>query len=952
MNLINRILLIILPSFIFAFAARTQVIVTTPGYPVDVDSVTIIFDATRGDAGLNNVAPPIYAHTGVITNLSSSPSDWRYVIADWNQNLPKALMTPLGNNLYQLKIKPAIRSWYGVPQNEKILKMAFVFRNTDGSKTGRDTLGGDIFANVYLATTGVTITQPATPPLLLLLNDTIPVSAISPLADTLSLLVNNVLIKKVAGQHISDTLLADNFGNFMEKQWVKIVAKNDTASAADSFYYSVLPNPPVAALPPGTQDGINYIDSTHVILSLFAPSKEFCFLIGDFNNWQMDTSWYMNKTPDGTHYWFEVKDLTPRKEYIFQYLVNGTLRIADPYTDKVSDPDDKYISAATYPNLIQYPTGKTTEIASVLQTAQEPYHWNTTSFTPPKTTDLVIYELLIRDFMVKHDYPSLIDTLDYLKRLGINAIELMPVMEFEGNSSWGYNPDFEFAPDKYYGTKNGLKQFVEAAHAKGFAVILDIVLNHQFGQSPLARLYWDNTGNHPAANNPWFNQVPKHPFNVGNDFNHQSPYTQAYSQRLLKYWVTEYHVDGYRLDLSKGLTQVNSYPDNYTLMAHKDPARIAVLNTYYNTVRSVKPSIIFILEHFADNDEETELSADGMLLWGNSNYNYTQATEGYTANNASDFSWVSYEKRGWADPHLVGYMESHDEERLMYNNVTNGNHSASYSCKDTSTALKRVGMAATFFYTIPGPKMLWQFGELGYDYSINYPSGTSDSRLAPKPIRWDYYQQWRRRYLYNVCASLIDLRKNHPAFESTDYTLNVNGAMKTITIRSSEMDVVIVGNFDLKTGSVIPGFTKTGTWYDYFSGDSILVNTINERDTLEAGEYHLYTTKKLAKPLFTGIDDALDPLPGTNRLSMVYPNPSTDRFTILFSLSASENVTLTVFDIFGKKLTTLENRLLSPGMYHVTWNAVNVAGQKAAPGVYFYRLTVGNRSETGKLIVE
>ena len=125
----------------------------------------------------------------------------------------------------------------------------------------------------------------------------------------------------------------------------------------------------------------------------------------------------------------------------------------------------------------------------------------------------MIYELLIRDFTAAHTFAVLSDTIDYLKRLGINAIELMPVMEFEGNSSWGYNPDYLFAVDKYYGPKNELKHFIEVAHSKGIAVILDIVCNHQFGQSPLVKLYWD--GSAPAANSPWFNQVPKHPYNVG-----------------------------------------------------------------------------------------------------------------------------------------------------------------------------------------------------------------------------------------------------------------------------------------------------------------------------------------------------------------------------------------------------------------------------------------------------
>ena len=95
-----------------------------------------------------------------------------------------------------------------------------------------------------------------------------------------------------------------------------------------------------------------------------------------------------------------IDGLIPKKEYICQYLVDENLKIADPYSEKISDPsNDSYISNSTYPNLIQYPTGKTTEIATVIQTDQDPYQWQTTNFIRPKKVDLVIYELLIRDFI-------------------------------------------------------------------------------------------------------------------------------------------------------------------------------------------------------------------------------------------------------------------------------------------------------------------------------------------------------------------------------------------------------------------------------------------------------------------------------------------------------------------------------------------------------------------------
>ena len=123
-----------------------------------------------------------------------------------------------------------------------------------------------------------------------------------------------------------------------------------------------------------------------------------------------------------------------------------------------------------------------------------------------------------------------------------------------------------------------------------------------------------------------------------------------------------------------------------------------------------------ILEHFADNSEEIVLSNYGFMLWGNLNYSFNQNTMGYAS--GSDVSWLSYKTRGWNSPHVVGYMESHDEERLMVKNLAYGNSNGGYNVKDLSTALDRQEAASVIFYGIPGPKMLWQFGELGYDKSI------------------------------------------------------------------------------------------------------------------------------------------------------------------------------------------------------------------------------------------
>src|SRR5690606_37452532 len=227
-----------------------------------------------------------------------------------------------------------------------------------------------------------------------------------------------------------------------------------------------------------------YISETSATLCLWAPLKTSAYVIGDFTNWQIDPQYFMKK--DGEYFWLEVTGLTSGTEYAFQYLVDESIYVADPYADKILDPDDQYIPAKAYPDLKQYPTAALRDKwyfnrLAVLQTGQQAFAWTDNAYQKPKKEKLIIYELLVRDYFGENErnYQNLIDTLNYIKKLGVNAIELMPVTEFNGNDSWGYNPTFMFAPDKYYGTKDKLKEFINVCHANGIAVILDVVMNQQ-----------------------------------------------------------------------------------------------------------------------------------------------------------------------------------------------------------------------------------------------------------------------------------------------------------------------------------------------------------------------------------------------------------------------------------------------------------------------------------------
>ncbi len=922
--------LLFLIGLLFSLESFAQVITADPPFPTATDSVTIIFDATQGDAGLKDYTGDVYAHTGVITDKSTQPSDWRYVKADWTENIPACKMTPLGNNLWQLKIGPSIRAYYGVPDDEKILEMAFVFRSADGSRTGREADGGDIFYKVYETGTYVKITLPDVQPKIVNLNDTILIKGSSSYADSTFLLVDNQVLIADTASSFTDTLIANEYG----KHWIIAKAVEDSKVVYDSVYFYVNRPPHIEALPTGVRDGINYIDDSTVILSLYAPYKKYVFAIGDFNDWQVGDQWAMNMTPDSNRFWIKISGLTPQKQYIFQYLIDGTIRIGDPYADQVSDPwNDKYISSETYPNLIPYPTGKTTGIATVLETAQTPYAWKNNDFQAPDMKNLVVYELLVRDFTAGHTFDDIIDTLGYLKRLGINAIELMPVSEFEGNISWGYNPNYYFAVDKYYGPKNTFKAFVDSCHSNGIAVIMDMVLNHAYGTCPLVMMYWNAAKNQPAADNPWFNETSPNPtYQWGADFNHESPATHQFVDSVNHYWISQYHVDGFRFDFTKGFT--NTPGDGWAY----DQSRIDILERMASHIWSYKKDAYVILEHFTENSEEKVLTSYGMSVWGNSNYNYNQATMGY--NDGSDFSWISYEARGFTNPAgVMGYMESHDEERLMFKNEQYGNADGDYQVKDIPTGLKRMEMAGAFFFTIPGPKMIWQFGELGYDISINQCQNGSLSescRTDPKPILWDYYDNPDRKHLYGVWSALIHLKETEPIFNTTDYSLDVgNGLFKKIQLNGTDMQVNILGNFDVKTVTISPDFQKTGWWYDYFSGDSLNVTSTGTdfQMTLAPGEYHLYTSVKLNRPDFIlGIQE--NTIQDNESEFSVYPNPVISSMDITWNQKEATSGNFSLYDLTGRKVKVLyeghfkqgTNHLhfdvgeLNHGLYFIVWN--------------------------------
>ena len=605
------------------------------------------------------------------------------------------------------------------------------------------------------------------------------------------------------------------------------------------------------SMPSDWKHGINYLSDTSVGLAFYDVDAnnehhDYCYVIGEFSGWERNNTYAMKRDEQAGCWWYRFDNLTAGKEYMFQYWLNkdGKKVIThDPYTEIVYDGwNDEWIPSATYPDLPAFPE-KTSGLVSAFQTARPQYTWEVPEYTVEDRNDLIIYELLLREFTDNGDKEGnlklAMQKLDYLEGLGINAIELMPVQEFDGNSSWGYNPCSYFALDKAYGTREDYKKFIDECHKRGIAVIFDVVYNHATGSFPLAKLYWD--GNNTAADNPWFNVKAKHNFNVFHDMNHESEYVRTYVKGNLQYLLEEYNIDGFRFDLTKGFTQKNTL-GNTDAWGKKDDSRIKILKEYADAIWEADENAVVIFEHLAELSEEKVLGEHGIQLWRNMQPTYGQTAMGWNdGGRPTDFSGMYSGTAGMPFGSLVGYMESHDEERCSYEVLKWGNG-------DTKTNLesrmKRLALNAAFFLTVPGPKMIWQFGELGYDLSINYPSGTEDDRTNKKPARWEYYDEPARKALYDAYAELISFRKANPRFFDSDATFSwkVNASYwKNRYIHCTDADgkaFAVVGNFDINAAEVTVPLPAQGNWKEY-NGEGAWENVSEVTLNLESAEYKI-----------------------------------------------------------------------------------------------------------------
>lgn len=913
--------IVILFLFVIGLTSHAQFThVTVSPYPFEINQqITITVNLSQPQCNtISTNTPKVYMHAGIGTDANP----WTVVKGNWGQDDGVGQMTNTGGS-FSITLTPSVYFNLTPEQITSSTKMGLVFRNAAGNQElKRPTACSDFFIDV--GTFQVNLTAP-------LNNSTTIINSGGNLqvtatntsgAASYTLKANGNIINS----NSSTSSYSFNHTNITSNQFYDLEVVKGTTTIVRNFTVLTNPGNVNQAIPSGLEDGINYnpSDPTKATLKLNAPGKDFVYVAGSFNNWQPNGNYAMKRDPSTNIFWLELTGLTPGQIYTYQYwVVDQTpvanspvlVKTADMYSTLVLSPfDDPWIPSATYPNLPAYPQGQQREV-TVLQTAQTPYNWSdaTLNFVKPNKEKLVVYEVLIRDFDANRNYQDLINRIDYFKNLKVNAIQLMPVMEFEGNESWGYNTSFHMALDKFYGTSNKFKEFIDLCHQNGIAVILDVALNHAFGRNPGVRMWMSDPDGDgwgaPATDNPFFNTTARHSYSVGEDFNHQSALTKYYTKRVIKQWIEEYKIDGFRWDLTKGFTQNCSGGNDSCTNAYQQD-RVDVLKEYADYSWSLDPNHYVIFEHLGSENEEKEWAnhrfneGKGVMMWAEVWGPYKQLMGGYSSN--SDISSIGHKSRNlFQGKRVMGYPESHDKDRIIYEGITFGVGSGSAPVSgNLNNAINRMKAIGATSILIPGPKMIWHFASLGMGDSIftcsngtvntDYDATPGDCKLSTKP-QPQWVNNWLgdplRNSVYNAFSKFINLKKSEPVFNG-DYTISsdINNLRQRIYIFDNALpttqlkNVVVLANFSVDTQNINPSFPYTGIWYDLMTEAQVNITNTTATISLAPGEFKVYGNR--LPTLST------DNIVFANEFSIV-PNPTTDVFSISVPTSKVELYTIT-----------------------------------------------------------
>jgi len=525
-----------------------------------------------------------------------------------------------------------------------------------------------------------------------------------------------------------------------------------------------------------------------VTFALHAPEKKSVSVIGDFNNWSPDA---LPMTSDDEGTWTAVLELKPGT-YHYQYLIDGEMALADPYARDVLWQDGE-----------GQETWRPERAFSVLEIGETPFVWTATNYVRPSLDNLVVYEFHLEDFLGgAGGFTGMIDRLDYIKDLGFTAIGPMPVTEFTGSKSWGYNPSFHFAPETSYGTPNELKQLIDAAHQRGLAVIMDFVLNHMDQNSALFKLYGED-----YDTSPYFHKFEGENWGFP-DIEQTNRVIRRYAADVIQYWLTEYRVDGIRYDATRftGWSGYNDWGASWFAFI----GRRTDLTSFH------------IAEHMP-SDPELINQTDMDTTW----HDYFRwrlrdmIEHGYVDRNEIENIFNPVRIGFTNGLQRMAYVESHDEERVMYELKQRG-----FAGPERE---RRCITATALTLTVPGTVMIYsgqEFGEF------------TKKVVGENPIQWSLLESPSGQIIFDATKKLVKLRTSHPALQHGDITFLHQGQPEGMTAfrRDADQQAVIVCA-NLGRGANTMDIAFDGTWSNLLTGAVFTEpEGVTRAVALEAGE--------------------------------------------------------------------------------------------------------------------
>jgi len=533
---------------------------------------------------------------------------------------------------------------------------------------------------------------------------------------------------------------------------------------------------------------------------LFAPYNKGAALIGNFSDWKEIP---MQKGKDG---FFRTKVELKDGIYHYKFRVQSKSWFLEPdqWVDIV-DPYATDIDDLTQNGVIRIKDGKI-----IVDT----YVWKNDDKPLPADRELVIYELHVADFSggepdryVRGKYKHVIEKLDYLSDLGINAIELMPVKEYPGDYSWGYNPRYFFATESSYGTTAELKELIDECHGRGIRVFIDGIYNHSEASSPLTQIDHDY----------WYHHSPRDPDNNwGPEFNYEfyDENYQTYPARwyigdIVRFWIQEYHLDGIRYDAAR---QIANFDFMHWIV--QETKKTAGTKPFYN-----------IAEYIPETPSITNLDGPMDGCWHDS---FRACIVEHICGDTFDLERLKdaldAKRQGFIGAtNIVNYLANHDHNHVL----------AELADRQIfgSEAFKRRKLGAVLVMTAMGIPLIWMGEEFGeYKYKT----------LEPSKIDWALLENDENRNLFQFMKGLIHLRETNHALYTENIDFFAENADTQVLAYSRWNDqgsrVVVVANFsgNFLAGYHVPNFPAPGTWhewtydYDVEVGEDGLITDLGE----------------------------------------------------------------------------------------------------------------------------